>query len=805
MNNKKRVITILIGIYIILFAILAGFVMLFSKFNNEKFAQGYASLNKEVYSNNINDILINEKAMLDEGDTTGIIHDGKFTYKDKEYIINEDTLDKYNIVIFDGILFCLNDTHYSAYPLKELLNKAVLNTNASELVLMNRQGYIYYYGNDQINTNFNSYLDNGTTPDINNYLQNNNSGVIKAKRLNNTAYLSFQTLKDFNDLYYIQVFFEDDIKAEFLNNNIALILGVIIYTFFIIAIQIYIFKTIHVKNAEIENSKLRYYYTKPYVIKVNKRGKITGFNKKIKNDVENITLYQHVNELKTIGFQDDIEENYLQVLKEAPFTIEFSNKIIRFITARTNTGYYLMGEDITNVETNVDEMKSLAYVDQGSNQPNYFYLKMVLEKHLQSENFKPETTAAVILDTKNFTLIKEIFGRETSFEILKKIAKIIKEVAIKYDGELFNIEEDQFIVLFKNIKSHDEVIEFMKEVYNEVIKPLIVGKNTLNVQLNGGIYFYDTNLNQELTLKYLFNSLLASLKKTKESFAGYYTIYDETIELHISEEETMLKDLIHAIDTDEIDIYLQPQYNNYEQRIVGFEALARWNNPKYINRSPQEFILLAEKNNLIIEIGKIIMGKTFETAKKLLEYNVHVALNVSPAEILQDGFVENFLREFKKHKLKKNSISLEVTETFFITSLKEVNEKFKILRNAGIKIHLDDFGTGYSSLPYLRELEVDTIKIDRTFIRYLETDKKDREIVKMVISLLKALDYEIIAEGVESEYQNNFLYRQGCDIIQGYIVSPAVRYNDAIKLINEYNINKTKSLKVPERKRGIKL
>lgn len=258
----------------------------------------------------------------------------------------------------------------------------------------------------------------------------------------------------------------------------------------------------------------------------------------------------------------------------------------------------------------------------------------------------------------------------------------------------------------------------------------------------------------------------------------------------------MEADLVKAIQKDEFVVYLQPQYNNTLKRITGFEALVRWNNPKYLKRSPQEFITLAEENNLIIDIGNIVMEKTFEIARKLKGFNLTISLNVSPVQLLQQGFVADFLDKYNKYGLKTGSISIEITETYLVQSFSLINEKLLILRKNGIGIHLDDFGTGYSSLPYLKELVFDKLKIDREYIMHLENDKYHKAIVNMIITLSKSLDVDIIAEGVENDAQNNYLFKQGCSTIQGYLVGPAVNYEEALLLIQDYNINKTKVVDV---------
>ena len=234
-------------------------------------------------------------------------------------------------------------------------------------------------------------------------------------------------------------------------------------------------------------------------------------------------------------------------------------------------------------------------------------------------------------------------------------------------------------------------------------------------------------------------------------------------------------------------MHLQPQYHNLENKIVGFEALIRWKNPKYSKESPQKFIELAERNNMIIEIGRIALHETFTIAKEFEDYDIDISINISPVQLLQAGFVTDLIAIFEQYDLKKGSISLEITETFLMTSFDLIIQKLKAFQDYGFDLHLDDFGTGYSSLQYLRDLPVSTIKIDRAFVKNMHLDRHSRAIVQMISSLAKNVGLNVIAEGVENEKENQALIKAGCNIIQGYWISPPVPKDQAKKLLEEKN------------------
>jgi EAL domain-containing protein (putative c-di-GMP-specific phosphodiesterase class I) len=298
--------------------------------------------------------------------------------------------------------------------------------------------------------------------------------------------------------------------------------------------------------------------------------------------------------------------------------------------------------------------------------------------------------------------------------------------------------------------------------------------------------------------------MMLALNHAKESSQHKSFFYDVSLSLIASREQRMEADLANAIKNQEFYMVLQPQFNNQDEKIIGFEALIRWNNPKYASESPLKFIQMAERNNMIIDIGRIALHETFQIAKELEPYNIHVSLNISPVQILQAGFVNEIISVFEQYELKKHSISLEITETFLIGSFDLVINKLKLLQKYGFDIHLDDFGTGYSSLQYLKDLPINTIKIDRAFVINIETDAHSRAIVNMIASLAKNIGLNVVTEGIENDKQNQLVYRAGCNIIQGYLISPPVVKSEAIRLIREFNIDHTRSIDLQKAKKEMK-
>ena len=285
---------------------------------------------------------------------------------------------------------------------------------------------------------------------------------------------------------------------------------------------------------------------------------------------------------------------------------------------------------------------------------------------------------------------------------------------------------------------------------------------------------------------HIYECVMTALDRSKNTRLTKFSVYSSDYGKSLSRDQIMEQDLAEAIKNKEFMMYFQAQFNTKIKRIVGFEALIRWDNPKYRLDSPEHFITIAEKNGMITEIGRFVIEETFSFAKKIEKTGIHISMNVSPVQLLQSGFVNELIESFKAHDLKPGSIAVEITETFLMENSDVVISKLKLLRDSGFSVHLDDFGVGYSSMLYLKDLPVDTIKIDKDFTKHMISDKYSRVIVTKMVQIAVNLGLSVIAEGVETERQADVLLKAGCRIIQGYLISKAIPEDDAVELIKKY-------------------
>jgi len=328
----------------------------------------------------------------------------------------------------------------------------------------------------------------------------------------------------------------------------------------------------------------------------------------------------------------------------------------------------------------------------------------------------------------------------------------------------------------------------MDQFEEEIKKPAKIFSNELQLEISMGIYSFGTTGVNGVSAKTIIDKTILAYKHTEDLVKKFYYLYDNTLDLVFAAEKIIEEDIRKGLANNEFVTFYQPNFSLKDNKVSGFECLLRWNNDKYRFDSPFKYIKVAEKVGLINEIGYFTLVESFKLMKKLNDPSLHISVNVSPAQFLQPGFTSKLVHLYAEYDVPYQCICVEITETFLIQSMSEVVEKLKYLRSYGIKVYLDDFGTGYSSLLYLSELPVDVIKIDKEFITPLKTSKSARTIVSELITIANQLEIDLVAEGVEDDYQVNFLEKKGCNNIQGYYFSkpvPVEKLDEVLKLTRE--------------------
>lgn len=526
--------------------------------------------------------------------------------------------------------------------------------------------------------------------------------------------------------------------------------------------------------------------TKAMVIRIDPNGKVIFTNRTFKQMYGLTTKLNNVDEFIDVLTEEPI---LATVKKNQAFECSLitDDGIVHYLHLSPlyiSNSYYLMGTEITVDYERRKHLEEMSGKNENTRCDNAFTLANQFKTIVTNSD---STDLAFIQYTiTRYEDIIKVFGRKNfavvQNEFLTKLRENFEDLAI------FQLNDNQFIVIFPNLNIEDSV-EIVKKTVDDFKRPIHVEKHNVYLTVKSVIYNLKREDFADITLDKTMDKLELAYKNIVDYNGKDYILYDPAMDGILLTKEEMEKDLEHGLINNEFKMFLQPQFDIINNRVDGFEALIRWMNPKYNRQSPQVFIELAEERGHMLDIGRFVISESFKLAKKLEPYNIHISVNVSPIQLLQAGFVQNIIDEFNLLKLKKGSIAIEITETFLMDNFHLMNEKLHLLRDLGFRIHLDDFCTGYSSLLYLKDLPVDTLKIDKEFTKNIVNDKVSENIVKTICNLANSLDLDIVCEGVESEEQSNMVKKYGCRVIQGYLIGKAMPYEEALALLEQYNQN----------------
>jgi diguanylate cyclase (GGDEF)-like protein len=433
----------------------------------------------------------------------------------------------------------------------------------------------------------------------------------------------------------------------------------------------------------------------------------------------------------------------------------------------------------TEIETRMDKeriIKHLESYDTLTSLPNQNTLEQDLEEYIMIY----ESMTIIIIGIDDFRKVNEAMGREGGNDVLKIISDRLK--AIKSVGQIFKITGDEFVALYNNLEDPEKMIIEAEHILDAFKQPIPIKDKKLFITASMGISTYPRNSDNS-------NSLLKfasiALNRTKENQKGKYTFYDEELNALSRKRMNMVDELRHAISRNELELHYQPQIEFKTKKLLGMEALLRWNSKVLGPISPNEFIPLAEEFGFIEELGQWVIYNACKQTKKWhdLGYDsLTVAVNVSPIQFTKTDLYTIVTDILVETGLPGGKLEIEVTEGLFIKDIKKVIHILKKLREKSVTIAVDDFGTGYSCLSYIRELPIDKLKIDRSFIKDIP-DLDNGSLATTIIEIGKNFGLKIIAEGVETMAQEKFLIDRNCDEAQGYYYSKPLSIADFTSLL----------------------
>ncbi|EFW80702.1 GGDEF domain/EAL domain-containing protein [Pseudomonas savastanoi pv. glycinea] len=428
------------------------------------------------------------------------------------------------------------------------------------------------------------------------------------------------------------------------------------------------------------------------------------------------------------------------------------------------------------------ELTHLALHDNLTGLPNRVLLTDRIEQAMKKVSESGGCFALMFMDLDGFKPVNDAFGHHTGDLLLRQVALRLRNNLHRHDT-LARIGGDEFVLLVELHDPQDALAVATRQV-NEIGNPFTIGEHQLQISLSIGICMYPGNGNTQHEL--LINAD-AAMYHTKAAGKNGYSFFDASMNSNARNQLQMSQDLRKAIKHRQFCIYYQPKFDALTGLPLGAEALLRWNHPEQGVMGPDQFIAMAEKTGLIIQIGEWVLD---EACRQMREWYTQgyahwrIAVNLSALQFCHAGLVTAVADTLARHQLPANCLTLEITET---TAMHDADASLAVLQRLsemGVDLSIDDFGTGYSSLMYLKRLPANEIKIDRGFVRDLEHDTDDAAIVSAIVAVGQALNLRIVAEGVETAVQKRFLTHLGCHSLQGFLLGyplPAEQFLDEIR------------------------
>lgn len=440
--------------------------------------------------------------------------------------------------------------------------------------------------------------------------------------------------------------------------------------------------------------------------------------------------------------------------------------------------------DLTGFRSTEKELLHLQKHDPLTSLPN----RSCFEEYIQEKLKSGKIFALLCLGIDRFKQINDQYGHAAGDIVIKKLADRIKNVYFSKDL-VSRFESDRFMIIISDLGNPKDgidydIIELLSRKTKEIFSlPFIVDASEVRLQSSVGICFYPFDGTES---EVLINRTELSMFMAKERGGNTFSYYDDRVNTDMLQRYQLEKELFEAHASREFQLYYQPLVNT-EGKIIGLEALLRWKNRRGEFVPPSEFIPIAEKNSLIVEIGYFVFERACEDLVEInrIEADIKMNINISPVQFSQYDFIDNIKHILHISTVPVNNLEIEITETALFDNMDIAVEKLHQFEKMGFSISIDDFGTGYSSLAKLKTFPLKAIKIDKSFVDDVTENEASAMLVRTMIDLAHNLGCEVIAEGVETEEQFSFLKKQGCDILQGYYFSKPLPLGELLTLMRK--------------------
>ncbi len=468
--------------------------------------------------------------------------------------------------------------------------------------------------------------------------------------------------------------------------------------------------------------------------------------------------------------------------------LTISSEIKKFETMYRNalSSYKKLNKKYDDLHKSKESIRKLAYTDHLTELPNRIaFIEMVDNIMLTLRS--GEVISIMDIDLDNFKNINDTLGHSYGDELLIDVTHRLRQVLDENDY-LARIGGDEFIILTQNLKDTALYEEKIKKVRNVFTFPFELSSQEYFVTVSIGVAFAPKD---GKTAQTLIKNVNSAMYVSKANGKNTYAYFEHTFNQMLTDKIELQSALRKAIERDEFVLFYQAQMDIMTKKVLGFEALIRWNHPSKGLLYPNDFIYLAEESGLIVPIGKWVLKSACLQLREWTDmgyHDINLAVNMSARQFKDKDFLQMVFDIIDDTGIDPNRLELEITESVALDDLEYTILTIKKLKAIGVRFSLDDFGTGYSSMSYLKYLPISNLKIDKSFLDTVMDDNSDQKIIQAIISLARSLDLHVIAEGVESLDQEKFLQDSNCNMAQGFLYSKPVPKERAVEFLNSMNL-----------------
>lgn len=470
-------------------------------------------------------------------------------------------------------------------------------------------------------------------------------------------------------------------------------------------------------------------------------------------------------------------EQYIGALKEWMLISVYS----------TSRGHFVaLFDNITDRKNTEADIRRIAYFDTLTGLPNRARLSELLEAEMAKARKGESAGAVLFIDLDDLKMVNDSFGHTYGDELIIMSGNRIVEV-FRDNAFVSRIGGDEFMVILPGQYEKGRITEVAEAFIDALSQDIEILGVRFHVSASVGIAIYPVDGD---TVEEIFKNADNAMYAAKNAGKSCWRFYETNMQVEAYDKVLLTNSLRYAIERGELILHYQPQVGLDCGTTIGFEALLRWNSLEYGTIPPARFIPLAEQAGLIHTIGNWVVHTACQFASRLADQglkHIHVAVNVSPYQLCADGFTESIRDAIGAAGIEPCQLELEITENALLNSIEDCTRKLNELRAIGVRLSLDDFGTGYSSLTYLQRLPVNTLKIDKAFIDMILAKGAQKAIIGNIVDMAHRMEMIVVAEGVETAQQLEYVARCGCDLLQGYIISHPVPEEEAIHFLLNTN------------------